>query len=126
MEQHVTYDCPRRPVVCQFCQEKIEMHEQPSHMETCKRLPIPCPNDCKRKEIPREELVAHLESECPLQIMSCPFTEHGCTFRGKKREIRAHLSEEPILHILLLREAVQDFNNLLNLQVRKFFFNGKR
>lgn len=117
MEQHVTSDCPRRPVVCQFCQEKIEVHDQPAHMETCKRFPIPCPNGCKRKELPREELVVHLECECPRQVNNCPFTEHGCSFRGMKREIRAHLQEDNILHVLLLRDAVQGFHNLLDLQV---------
>ncbi|VUZ52040.1 unnamed protein product [Hymenolepis diminuta] len=118
MEQHVTADCPRRPVVCQFCQEKIEIHDQPAHMETCKRFPIPCPNGCKRKELPREELVVHLERECPLQVNNCPFTEHGCNFRGMKREIRAHLQDENILHVLLLRDAVQGFHNLLDLQIQ--------
>uniref|UniRef100_A0A5K3EX78 TNF receptor-associated factor n=1 Tax=Mesocestoides corti TaxID=53468 RepID=A0A5K3EX78_MESCO len=118
MEQHVTSDCPRRPVVCQFCQEKIEMHEQSSHMETCKRFPIPCPNGCKKKELPREELSAHLETGCTKQTMNCPFTEHGCTFRGKKREVRAHLNAELPLHMLLLREAFQALHNVIDLQAQ--------
>ncbi|CDS38162.1 TNF receptor associated factor 3 [Echinococcus multilocularis] len=118
MEQHVTADCPRRPVVCQFCQEKIEMYNQPAHMEMCKRFPIPCPNGCRRKELPREELTAHLEAGCPLQVINCPFSEQGCQFRGRKRQIRAHLADELVLHILLLRDAVQGFHNLLDLQVQ--------
>ncbi|KAM7539081.1 hypothetical protein Aperf_G00000057470 [Anoplocephala perfoliata] len=118
MEQHITSDCPRRPVVCQFCQEKLEMHNQPVHMESCKRFPIPCPNGCKRKELPREELAAHLENECPLQMNNCPFTEHGCNFRGKRKEIRAHLNEEKVMHIILLRDAVQALHSLLELQVQ--------
>ncbi|VDO02665.1 unnamed protein product [Rodentolepis nana] len=118
MEQHVTSDCPRRPVVCQFCQEKSEMHDLLAHMETCKRFLIPCPNECKVKELPREELTFHLENQCPLQVNSCPFTEQGCNFRGRKKEIRAHLQEEIILHVLLLRDAVQGFRNLLDIQVQ--------
>ncbi|EUB55050.1 TNF receptor-associated factor [Echinococcus granulosus] len=118
MEQHVTADCPRRPVVCQFCQEKIEMYNQPTHMEMCKRFPIPCPNGCRRKELPREELTAHLEAGCPLQVINCPFSEQGCQFRGRKRQIRAHLADELVLHVLLLRDAVQGFHNLLDLQVQ--------
>ncbi|KAL7057340.1 hypothetical protein AAHC03_019265 [Spirometra sp. Aus1] len=116
LEQHLRSDCPRRPVVCQFCQEKIEMQEQPQHTETCKRFPIACPNGCKRSELPREELAEHLALHCPLQLNNCPFTEYGCTFRGKKKAIRDHLSEEMLLHMLLLRDALHEFRNLLDLQ----------
>ncbi|VDL96453.1 unnamed protein product [Schistocephalus solidus] len=118
LQQHVTSDCPRRPVVCQFCQEKIEMQKQPEHTEICRRFPIACPNGCKHSELPREELAEHLALHCPLQLNNCPFTEYGCTFRGKKKTIKSHLSEEILLHMLLMRDALHDFRNLMDMQVQ--------
>ncbi|VDN08649.1 unnamed protein product [Dibothriocephalus latus] len=68
------------------------------------------------------ELSEHLE-DCQCRLVSCIYDcglefEYGCTFRGKKKAIKAHLAEELLLHMLLMRDALHEFRNLLDMQVQ--------
>ena len=56
LDKHLKEDCPKRDMTCEFCKSTIAVDEEITHLNVCKRFPIPCPNGCKKKEIPREEV----------------------------------------------------------------------
>lgn len=56
LEKHLRDDCQKRDMTCEFCKEIIAADEEMTHLNHCARFPVPCPNGCKKKEIPREEV----------------------------------------------------------------------
>ncbi|XP_067928241.1 TNF receptor-associated factor 4-like isoform X2 [Watersipora subatra] len=106
VDKHLRDDCPKRDMTCEFCKKTIAVDEEFSHLNVCKRFPIPCPNGCKKKEIPREELDAHMESACTKQGIPCPFSEAGCEFRCARKEMNKHIRDEPVKHLTLVGQTI--------------------
>ena len=59
-----------------------------------------CPNNCK-EELKRKQLQAHI-NECPLQVISCPFTSAGCTVKLPRNEMEKHEATAVCEHLRLL------------------------
>lgn len=56
IRQHLLEECPKREIKCDFCDIPILYEQEESHLQVCGRFMIPCPNECKKGEIPREEV----------------------------------------------------------------------
>lgn len=56
LRAHLQEDCPKREVKCDFCNIPITVEQEESHLTVCGKFMIPCPNECKKGEIPREEV----------------------------------------------------------------------
>ena len=56
LDSHLKVDCPRRKVNCQFCDLTLTQAEEIEHLDVCEKYLVPCPNGCKKKEIPRCEV----------------------------------------------------------------------
>ena len=56
LRKHLQEDCPKREVKCDFCNIPILVEQEESHLTVCGKFIIPCPNECKKGEIPREEV----------------------------------------------------------------------
>lgn len=56
LEGHVSEDCTKRMVQCEFCDTCVFYKDEIAHMNACKRFPVPCPNGCKLTDIPRGEV----------------------------------------------------------------------
>lgn len=56
LRAHLQEECPKREVKCDFCNIPITVEQEESHLTVCGKFMIPCPNDCKKGEIPREEV----------------------------------------------------------------------
>ena len=68
---HIETECPRRAVTCQYCHDTGEhQHIEGKHKEECPRFPVPCPNKCKVKAVPREDMEKH-RAECLLEVVNC-------------------------------------------------------
>ena len=100
---HVRDSCPLRVVTCEFCEGEVKASEMNPHLEDCEAFPLPCPNGCARegedvvREVKRRDLTVHLDTHCPLQIVQCPYRDHGCREEMERRLTDTH--EREFLHI---------------------------
>ena len=100
---HVRDSCPLRVVTCDFCEGEVKASEMNPHLEDCDVFPLPCPNGCARegedevREVKRRDLTVHLDTHCPLQIVQCPYRDHGCREEMERRLTDTH--EREFLHI---------------------------
>ena len=101
--EHVRDCCPLRGVVCELCAGEVKACEMNPHLELCEEFPLLCPNCCSRegedgvREVKRKDLPVHLDNHCPLQIVQCPYWEHGCGEEMERRLTDVH--EREFMHI---------------------------
>ena len=106
VQKHLDEDCTKRGVKCEFCLSEIAFEDEIDHYNTCGKFRVPCPNGCKMKEIPREQVEQHLATECPKQKVSCPFAEAGCDFKAERKQMEKHVREDPADHLSKLCDLV--------------------
>ena len=88
---HIETECPRRQVTCQYCYDTGEhQHIEGKHKEQCPRFPIPCPNNCKVKTVPREDLEKH-RGECELELVSC---SNNCGEKLERQYLTTHVETQ--------------------------------
>ena len=103
MKEHVKYYCHKRPTTCEFCgyhNTYDVVAEQ--HYPLCFRFPIHCPHKCTEKRFERCQLQQHL-SECPSQLVECPFSYIGCSVQLPRKEMAAHMLQQ---HNQVLEHAI--------------------
>ena len=74
--------------------------EHPRH---CLFHPLSCPQGCDVSLV-RQDIPTHLDS-CPLEMVSCPFSEVGCMPRVLRKDLRDHLTSAVITHHTQLSTA---------------------
>ena len=85
---HIETECPRCEVTCQYCCDTGEhQHIEGKHKEECPRFPVPCPNKCKVKAVPREDMQKH-RGECQLELIGC---SNKCGEKLKRRCLATHI-----------------------------------
>jgi len=89
LEEHVATTCQWRMLRCEHCGMQHPACQQLDHEVNCKRFPVNCPENCG-KVIPRNEIKAHTETDCPLVIVSCPYAKMGCPTKVRRRDIDLH------------------------------------
>lgn len=99
LKQHLSDDCTKRMVTCEFCKETVFYKDEIAHMNSCKEFPVPCPNGCKLTEIPRGEVKAHVENDCPKAKIPCPFSDMGCEYKCERQKMQKHTQDEPVEHL---------------------------
>lgn len=89
---HQTGQCKKRPYSCEYCQDFSSTFEvvTGNHYLLCSKYPIACPNECSTHKFERQNIVKHLESECPLAVVSCPFEYAGCDVSLPRRHMSEH------------------------------------
>ena len=114
LKTHTDDNCELRLVPCKYCIKDIRFkYLEPHALLRCLQYPLLCPNFCKF-EMPRCELENHLNTDCPLADVTCPFTELGCTVSNLKRNgLRNHQKEFYIEHQELLLEDRKILNRKL-------------
>ena len=88
MRDHMKKYCPKRQITCQYCSSYSSSYDivTTNHLPICLQAPISCPYYCKEVGITRK----HIIDECPLQVISCPFTSAGCTVKLPRNEMEKH------------------------------------
>ncbi|XP_046635996.1 TNF receptor-associated factor 4-like isoform X1 [Daphnia pulicaria] len=102
MMQHKAIECAKRLVACRYCAKDFGFDTLPAHHAKCGRFPIACPNQCDSPKVVREELESHLKDNCPALMVSCPFKEAGCRFKGPRFSLDKHQEEGMKQHLLLM------------------------
>ena len=102
MRDHKKRYCTKRQMICQYCSYCSSYDiVTAKHLPICLQVPVTCPNNCKKEGLKREQLQAHI-NECPLQVISCPFTSAGCTVKLPRNEMEKHEATAVCEHLRLL------------------------
>ena len=102
MREHKNSSCTKRQMSCQYCSYCSSYDiVTAKHLPICLQVPVTCPNNCKEKGLKRKQLQAHID-ECPLQVISCPFTSAGCTVKLPRNEMEKHEATAFCEHLRLL------------------------
>ena len=105
LENHKQNTCASRPLNCEYCQWLGTHKNINNHYSECQKYPIPCPNNCGKKNIPVQEVEGHLQ-ECPEQVIKCSYSDLGCKDVFKRRTSENHGENSKDAHIQLLRSRV--------------------
>jgi len=98
LELHVTTKCQWRLLRCNHCSLLHPACKKEAHQNECKRFPLNCPEGCG-VVVPREEIAAHIEKDCVLTIISCPYAAMGCSQKIKRGDVEHHLQTDMRLHL---------------------------
>ena len=100
IENHQSYQCPRRPFSCEYCKEFDSCYEEVTthHWRVCGSYPMPCTNKCG-ETLQRQNLENHIANDCPLTIINCDFQHVGCEVRLPRKDMPAHLGESVVTHM---------------------------
>ncbi|KAL5016199.1 hypothetical protein ScPMuIL_006852 [Solemya velum] len=119
LKRHLLDDCGKKETKCDFCEETILQDDEYEHLQVCCRFALPCPNECKIGEIPREEMGDHLVYECVEQEIPCPFYESGCEYKSERKCMQIHISDDPIQHLGLACDTIVRQKRELEIQARE-------
>jgi len=100
LEEHLTVACEWRIIYCEYCREPRPNCRMQDHILLCKKFPVNCPNKCGNL-IPRETIQNHIEKECSLTLISCPYEQMGCDRKFQRLNMESHLQSAMGLHLEL-------------------------
>ena len=107
MREHKERYCTKRQMSCLYCSYFSSIDNVTTkHLPICLQFPVTCPNNCKKVRLKREQLQAHID-ECPLQVISCPFTSAGCTVKLPQNEMEKHEDAAMRQHLRLMVKQMQ-------------------
>ena len=108
LTEHMNDSCIYRPYTCEFCGHKDTFVEILHHHTNCDCYPLPCPNKCGATAIMRKYMKEHC-SNCPLETVSCPFVDTGCSERYiQRKDLENHLKESMQQHMMNLLHSYQE------------------
>ena len=105
LDHHKQNTCVLRPKNCKYCQLSGTHKSMNNHCLECQQYPIPCPNNCGKKNIPVQEVEGHLQ-ECPEQEIKCSYSDLGCQVVFKRRISEDHYENSKGTHMHLLKSRV--------------------
>ena len=99
---HQSLQCSKRPFSCEYCKDFDSTYEDviTNHWLECSYYPIQCTNRCG-KTTERQQLNAHISSDCPLTVVDCEFSHVGCEVKLPRKHMAAHLMENVAMHLSL-------------------------
>ena len=102
--------CPMRSVKCEYCNFKLKSARMSAHLHAiCVEFPIPCPNMCSETfRIKRSDISIHLNQECPLSRVECPYYRYGCEVNVTRGALDQHEKDYMHLHFKLATGCLQD------------------
>ena len=100
IEEHEKNICTYRQCRCKFCDKMVTVGELIDHYNECKHYPVIC-RYCKEKT-ERCLLRTHLQNDCPLYVVNCPFNTAGCSVSLERKQIFQHLETSIQKHLWLM------------------------
>ena len=95
--KHQKDKCLMRLINCESCECQMRAFGMNEHLLICEEYFVLCPNSCKEGEdirrVKRKHLPSHLEEDCPLQAVECPYAEYGCNEKMERGSVSQHESE---------------------------------
>ena len=100
---HQTKQCTERPYSCQYCKDYNSTFKNVTevHYGMCDDYPVKCPNNCQEQSLKQHELESHLENDCPLVTIDCPFRYAGCAAQFPRKDMPEHM-KDTATHLTLL------------------------
>ena len=89
-----------------------------SHLETCPKVKVQCPNDQCLVIIPRCQVSTH-RLTCDYERVSCKYAEVGCEERPLRKDLKEH-EENALLHIQITTEKVLQLTQVLRCAITSF------
>ncbi|XP_033748936.1 TNF receptor-associated factor 5-like [Pecten maximus] len=99
LRRHIAEFCKKREIRCEFCNMPILAEREDDHLMVCGKYLLPCPNGCRKGEVPRSEMQDHLDNKCSKQEIPCPFHQAGCDYVDRRKNMHKHIKEDPIQHL---------------------------
>lgn len=114
LTEHHRNDCPLIPemINCPYCELRGEKKMiEGGHKQQCHKYPLNCPNDCGVVNIPREQLAAHVDDECSLQLVPCEYLDVGCVMKIPRKYVVQHCAQYTTHHLHLVQTSLATTND---------------
>ena len=105
---HQTDQCNKRAYSCDYCGDYSSTFEDvtSSHYPQCSKYPVACPNDCSVYKFERQSIEQHLQDECLLAVVNCPFRYAGCEVVLPRKDMPEH-TQNTLVHLMVLGSFTQ-------------------
>lgn len=120
-----------RLIPCEYCGSKVQASNINSHFAICLDFPTPCMNKCTFQSLEGKVFVAsrrmirkHLDSDCPLQKVICPYSKHDCKAQIVRTNIQAHKVEYMDHHFQLMETVLAQVTSDLTFYKQKDIDNA--
>ena len=115
LDQHLKNKCPNRQHQCPHCKDTGRYCDiTTTHLYTCPKVNIPCPNsDCKAL-VPHCELADH-RSKCPFERVPCKHAGIGCKEELFRKDLEQHEMDDAF-HLHTAIETVNKQQSEINKQ----------
>ena len=108
MDNHLKNTCPNRQYQCPHCKDTGRHCEiTTTHLDTCPKLKVPCPNVGCDGSVPRFELSDH-QTKCLFEKVPCKYAGIGCEKELLRKDLQQHEND----HMLHLQLAVETVNTM--------------
>ncbi len=123
LEDHLQSKCPNRSYKCGYCGvEGTYVSTTTEHDQKCSKKPIPCLNKDCTLTIERGRVQDHVASECEYTIVSCKYSNIGCTAKMKRKDMKDH-EEDDRVHLHFSLEKINELSiGLEELKGKKTIF----
>ena len=119
LDQHLKDKCPNRQHQCPHCKAIGRYCDitGTTHLDTCPKLEVPCPNtDCKAI-VPHCDLANH-RSKCQYEVVSCKYAEIGCKKKLLRNDLKQH-ENDGVLHLHLAVDVVSEHRKQISEQQKQ-------
>ena len=105
-----------RMIPCDYCQTEVKASCVNSHLQNCDEFPIQCPNECTFQSqskiaqvfsTTRRVMNAHLNHDCPLQQVKCPYSEYGCEDQLLRKDLQLLQVRDSLKHLKLVESCLK-------------------
>ena len=127
LSSHINADCQYRKIECVYCHKKIKQEFiNGVHLDECPKVPLPCPNGCKKKwKLLREDMEAHREV-CPLELIQCQYHTVGCEVKMIRKRKRQHEDDKMKEHLEMMSvKLAKTEDRMTNLELMVHQLMGK-
>lgn len=109
LSAHVSMRCPKRPIVCSFCNAHLSYNANREnrlrqHYLRCPSFTHKCPNKCGGAYSLRV-LEQHIAKDCPEVVSLCTYSAYGCSVKVKRVDMPDHLVSRKDEHMQMVLEV---------------------
>ena len=105
LDHHLKNKCPNRQHQCPHCKATGRYrYITTTHLDTCPKLVVPCPNSECTLSVIRCKLSYH-RSKCPFEEITCKYAGIGCKEKLPRKDLEQHENDDSF-HLHLAMETV--------------------
>ena len=110
---HLKEKCPNRSHKCPHCKRTGKHCDiTTSHLKTCAKFEVPCPNKGCGDRLPRCDIPNHYET-CSFEAVTCKYSKIGCEQKPLRKELNGHENNDQ-LHLHIAMEAILQVQDRLS------------